>query len=309
MQESFGIYHDLVEIRSNQRFATFKALDKTNEPVFIKQIRSPGLQENLRKELYAIERMHETVKTLSTPLPFSIPKIISYGEDYLVTNWIEGETMAFGHDLDDQNERISFLAQSYAAIDRATQTVHPGLTNFTVPGKKNENAIQYLKRVIVPINTKTYFDSSTIDAAFTFLDANTPALDARFTHADFTPNNVMEHKNGNRTLIDWESGSERWPRFYDVVNFSFNWSLERPDLIPDMSRLLNEFFVQLETQPDDHINQLNTIAMLRAVSCITELMSEPNEHHNTTSIMTEDRAAFINSSIDRILSGRLYIDI
>lgn len=298
----------LQEIRTNQRFATFKAIDQKDRPVFVKQIRHKELSGSLRKELYAIERIRQTAKTRHQPFPFLIPQVLQSGEDYLVTTWVEGDIMPFSADLTDQKERIAFLAHCFSAIDQATALANPGLTNYAVPGKNNETMIQRLKRILPTLAVGEYFDPKLIDAGFAYAEQHTGALTARFTHADLTPHNIIEHE-GKRTLIDWESAGETWPRFYDIVNMAYNWSLEHPELTADLTNLMREFFAEINESPEVHKMQLNTIAMGRALSCITELLSEPNDFHNTIATMTPERAAYIRNSIDRILTGKLFIEI
>jgi thiamine kinase-like enzyme len=300
--------HNLQEIRTNQRFATFKALNGKGQPVFVKQIRHKELSGSLRKELYAIERIRQTAKTARQPFPFLVPQVLQSGEDYLVTNWVEGDTMPFDVTLPDQKERITFLAKCFSSIDQATVLANPGLTNYILPGKNNENMIQRLQRILPELDTGEFFDPKQIEAGFNYARQHAESLTARFTHADLTPNNIIEHK-GKRTLIDWESAGETWPRFYDIVNMIYNWSLERPELRDDAINLLREFFAEIHESPKNHLQQLNTIAMGRALSCITELISEPNDFHNTIATMTPERAAYIRRSIDRILAGRLFIEI
>ncbi|HEY5695385.1 MAG TPA: hypothetical protein VIQ80_00970, partial [Candidatus Saccharimonadales bacterium] len=87
--------HNPQEIRTNQRFATFKATDEAGRTVFVKQVVHPNLGGRLRKELYAIERMRQTAETLRKPFPFLIPEVLQSGEDYLVTNWVQGSVMPF----------------------------------------------------------------------------------------------------------------------------------------------------------------------------------------------------------------------
>jgi aminoglycoside phosphotransferase (APT) family kinase protein len=298
--------HNIVEIRTNQRFATFKATDGAGETVFVKQICHPELGDSLRKEMYALERMRQTALGMNGVLPFGVPKVLDNGQDYVVTSWAEGSTMAFGHDLPDQPERIRFFARSFAALDRATLTTAPGRSDLVIPTKKNETAVQRLERIIPGMAADKFFAKNLLDAAFGYLHEHSSRVMARFTHGDFTPSNVIEHES-QRVLVDWESGSELLPRFYDLVNFTFNWANENPALVPDMRLLTNEFFSAINSRAEDHLVQLNTIAMLRALSYITELLSEPNDIHNTASTMTAEKATSIQAAIDRILSDKLYM--
>jgi aminoglycoside phosphotransferase (APT) family kinase protein len=296
---------DLTEIRVNQRFGTFSATDTvTGDKVFVKQIRHPELSDSLRKEAYGLERIAQLTRVHT--FPFAVPKVLRTGEDYLVTTWAEGEIMALAPTLPDIAERVRFLAEGYAAIDVATETVHPGRATFGVPGDKQKSVTERISALLATIDTDPYFDADLIQRSLDYLDTNLPSLTTRFTHADFTPNNIIEHGE-TRTLIDWESASEIWPRFYDVVNFTHNRALSQPELKSALRDVVTQFFANINSSADAHLVQLNTIAAVRALGSISDLMTEPNSYHNTTEIMTPEAAAQIKETLDNVLSGRLYI--
>jgi thiamine kinase-like enzyme len=296
---------DLKEIRVNQRFATYRAtLEETGEDVFVKQVLHPELGDRLRREIYGLEKIAQLALTYS--FPFTAPKIIQNGQDYLVTGWAKGDIMEFSPNLPDLSERIGFMAIGFATMDTATQLVHPGQTNFVRPNRKGQRPVQHIEASLGELDTDSYFDPALISRSIQYLKEHAPALTARFTHADFTPSNVMEDGE-NRTLIDWESASELWPRFYDLVNFTHNKSLDQPELTASLKELIDRYFEAIESSPEQNIEQLNTIAATRALSSIGEYMSEPDEFHNTETTMSAKSAAHIAATLERILTGKLYI--
>jgi len=292
---------EITEIRINQRFATYRAIDETGEPVFVKQVRHTKLKDSLRREVYGMEKMAQL--TVTQTFPFSVPRVLQNGEDYLVTSWAGENTMEFKATSPDLTQRIEFMATAYAAMDTTTELVHPGKARFG----NNYGAVERLEAKLQRLDFKTYFEPTLITRALDYIRQNSPNLKARFTHADLTPNNIIE-TNGKRTLIDWESASEIWPRFYDIVNFTHNKALKNPELTDSLKEVFSQTFRAIHSSPEDHLQQLNTIAAVRAASSITELMTEPDDHHNTQETMTEDRAKRITQTLTNVLNDKLYCE-
>jgi thiamine kinase-like enzyme len=288
------------EIRVNQRFATYRAVNEAGETVFIKQVQHPELKTSLRREVYGMEKMAQLA--ITRPFPFSVPHVLQNGEDYLVTSWAGENTMEFEATSPDLTQRIGFMATAYAAIDIATELAHPGKAQFG----KNYGAVDRLEAKLQRVDFKAYFEPELVTHALDYIRRNSPDLRARFTHADLTPGNIIE-VDGKRTLVDWESAGETWPRFYDVVNFTHNKALAQPELTGSLREVLDQTFQAIHSAPEDHLQQLNTIAAVRAVSSIAELMTEPDEHHNTQDTMTSQAASQITATLEKILNGQLYI--
>jgi aminoglycoside phosphotransferase (APT) family kinase protein len=286
-------------IRENQRFATYKAL-YDGQSVFVKQIRHEKLGGAVRSELWGLEAFAQLQKTAS--LPFSVPRVLLNGEDYIITEWVEGEQMAMSA------ETAHFLAASYAAIDKATQLVHPPTANFALPGKDGHTTLERLQLWLKKVNYQAFFDQDLIDGAFQYLKTNLPLLEARLTHADFTPSNVLV-SGRRKVLIDYESVSLLWPRFYDVVNLTFNRFVLEPELTEYLQLTVKEFFALIGSSPEDNLSQLNTIAMVRALSTIAECMTEPDDYHNTIDTMTPEIAARLTDAMRRMSAGELYFSI
>lgn len=298
-------FTDLKEIRINQRFGTYSAVDhKSGEKVFIKQVVNQKLSSSLHREIYGLERIAQLSRIHD--FPFEFPKIIGQGEDYLVTTWADGDIMPFDTKLPDLEERSSFLVDCFLSIDKTTQLVNPGRAVFSSYSDGNKGALERMTDSIIKIDTDAFFEPSLVKNTLKYLEVNMPLLTSRFTHADLTPNNIVE-KDGTRTLIDWESASEVWPRFYDLVNFTFNKTIHDVNLRQTLRSMVDLFFEGIQSSPEEHMRQINTIAAVRAVSTIIELMTEPDHFHNTQEEMTEARASQIGEYLENILNNKIYI--
>jgi Ser/Thr protein kinase RdoA (MazF antagonist) len=293
---------DLESIRSNQRFSTFSA-NYEDERVFVKQLHSAELKKALRAEVWGMETFTQLAQVQK--FPFEIPKVVLSGEDFLVTSWVAGELMDLqpgGRDFDDD---IEFLASSYAALDQAMALFRPMRTSW-VYDRNGKSVLDNLVERMKPLNYADFFSEELVSDGLGYIDNNLPKLEARLTHADFTPSNVMRD-GSHKTLIDFESVSLLWPRFYDVVNMTINRQVLEPDLSAGMVKLFNSFVEQAETDTTAYLHQLNTIAMVRAISLIIECIGQPDTLHNTQHSMTPEIADRLQQVINRILDGQLYI--
>lgn len=294
-------YSNLRVVRKNQRYATYKA-EYEGAPVFIKQAVATNLASGIRRELWGLE----TFRQLSEvgDLGFQIPRVIANGDDYVVTNWVEGEPINFDSSLAYFDNDIVFFADSLAKLDM--------LTCFAMSTRAKLGAdtsgFDRLKSKLLQTTYLDFFDTDLIDHGFEYLYKNAEILVARLTHTDFTPGNVLVH-NGQRTLVDYESVSLSWPRFYDLVNLTTNRMVPNPDLVPGCLQIINRYFsVNNTISIEEATPQMNVIAMLRLLSLIVEHMTDPNDSHNTQASMTQELSERISTSIEQVLVEKPYFD-
>lgn len=298
-------FTNLKILRDNQRYSTYKAEYK-GEFVFIKQVKKSGPPLGIIRELWGLESFRQLAEMNN--LGFAVPRLIKNGEDYLVTSWAEGQPMQFNPEATNYDDQIMFFADSLAKIDIITCLSTPIKAKNDMSSKDARTGINKLKDRLSQTTYTDYFDKDLIDKGLDYLYKNAPKLTARLTHADFTPGNVLEH-NGQRTLLDYESVSLLWPRFYDLVNLTFNRMIFDPKLIPGCLQTIDRYFslninVDIETAKP----QMNAIAMWRSLSLIWEYLTEPNDSHNTQNQMTQELSERLSTSIKQILVDRPYFD-
>ncbi len=293
---------NLESIRSNQRFSTFSA-NYEKERVFVKQLHSPELKKALRAEVWGIETFTQLAQIKG--FPFNIPKVVLTSEDFLVTTWAGEELMELSSDAESFDENIEFLANSYATLDQAAALANPMKTSWMY-GNDGKTILNGLVERMKPLDYTSFFSEKMIKNAIEYIDHNLPVLQARLTHADFTPSNVMVDGD-QKTLIDFESVNLLWPRFYDVVSMTINRQILEPDLFAGMAQLFDSFAQKAEFDIDAHLQQVNTIAMVRAVSLIIECIGQPDALHNTEYSMTPEIATRLHQAMSQILDEQLYI--
>lgn len=297
---------DLDTIRENQRFETYKARYEGQE-VFVKQVRHPKLADRIRREIWGIQAF--TDLGTFNQLPFEVPKILLSGSDFLVTSWAYGDPMRFAPSSQTFAEEVEFFATSLAAIDKLTQFAHPMQSKFDTPGPPEDSLQDRLRSRLARVPYTQYFDQQLIDKCFDMLGKKLHTLEARLTHADFTPDNVLEYQE-KRTLIDFESTNFLWPRFYDLVNLTYNRIIMRPELTTGCIKLIERYFA-INDAADIKVcaAQMNTIAMVRSLSMIDELMSKPDFYHNTQQEMTLETAERLSSYMNVMLNGEVYFEV
>lgn len=298
-------FHDPQIVRDNQRYCTYKA-EFEGSPVFIKQVKAADFSEDIRRELWGLEAFRQLAET--SELGFTVPNVVANGEDYVVTSWAEGEPIELDPQTDNYDDQITFFADSLAKIDMLTCLTMPLQAKFDMRSKDAKAGIDKLRGRLDQTAYTDYFDKDLIGKGFDYLYKNAGILAARLTHADFTPGNVMEH-NGQRTLVDYESVSLLWPRFYDLVNLTFNRIMFDPQLTPGCLRIVDRYFaVNDAADIESATPQMNVIAMLRSLSLIWEHITEPNDYHNTQRPMTQELSERLTMSIGQILVDKPYFE-
>ncbi len=296
---------DLTPVRENQRFATYRATYET-QPVFVKQVKHPDLAARIRQELWGLQTFTELAEAYD--LPFNLPDVLLNGNDFIVTTWVEGEYANFDPHTPNRMEVIEFFARSLAAIDKITRLKHPMTPKFDTPGAHGQPLTKRLQSRLQDISYQQHFEQALIDSSFAYLEEHLTDLESGFTHGDFTPHNILDN-HGRRTLIDFESCSLRWPRFYDLVNLTFNRIITEPAIASECVRLAQRYFeINEDADVREHRAQVNTIAMVRSLSMINELMTDPDSYHNTTQSMTPDLAERLRVSMEFILSDEVYFE-
>lgn len=292
-------FTEVTLLHQNHRFAHYKA-QHNDGLVFIKCARQKELVGALRQEVWGIMAFGQLA--MVSDLPFKVPRVVAIGNEYLATRWVAGNPLALRPD--NAAALLPFFVETFAAIDRATQFANPLPTKWA----QNPTIAKRLAKRLQKTDYQQFFDEHLIHHAFEHLNAHLPSLEARLTHADITPGNVLDD-GASKTLVDFESTSLLWPRFYDVVNLTCNRMVMEPELTGAMQALVEAFFHTIEVDPAAQRDQLNTIALVRLLSIIVETMTPPDALHNTHHTMTEETAARIQTGIERVLNGALYSDI
>lgn len=298
-------FSNLRIVRDNQRYSTYKA-DYRGTPVFVKLVKSPALRAGIRRELWGLQAFRQLAD--ANDLGFAVPELIASGDDYVVTSWVEGQPIDFSPESADFDDQIQFFANSLAQIDMLARIATVQQTKIDPQYTEMTSAIDRLKEHLEKTRYMDHFEEVLIQKGFAYLYENAALLTPRLTHADFTPGNVLEYDR-QRTLVDYESVSASWPRFYDVVNLTLNRMVTEPELVPGCLQIIEHYFsVNTAADLESATPQMNVIAMLRSLSLIWEHITEPNDYHNTQTGLTQNIQKSIATTITTILEGRLYVE-
>jgi len=290
-------------IRENQRFSTYQATYR-DQQAFVKCVSIPELALNIRREINGLELFGSLTNQYDAG--FAVPRILLESDYYIVTSWAQGEPMSIDYTGTITGEQVEFFATLFTFIDRHASDNLQSKVVFDLETKNADESVAVLGSRLHRAHLPSYVSSSLINQALAFVNDSLGALEARLAHADTNPGNILE-SNGVRTLLDYEFVSDSWPRFYDLVNLTSSRMILFPGLIQGMKQIVNRYFeVNNEVDVESQKDQLNTVAMYRALSLIWELSTEPSQYHNTGQSMTPEVHARISQVMTTILGGNLY---
>lgn len=293
-------------VRKNQRYATYRAVYRGRQ-VFVKQAVRVSLAAGIRRELWGLQVFEDLA--MYNHLPFEVPKILHSGSDFVVTKWVEGQPLDFDPAVADFDDNVAFLAGSLARLDTLTRLANPMRSRFDVPLRPRQSLPDSLESRLGALSYRQYFEQTLIKACLDMVRLNLGSLEARLTHGDFTPNNIVAYKS-KRTLVDFESTNLLWPRFYDVVNLTINRLITQPETSAGCQRLVKLYLGQIAgTVNKAGLAQMNTIAMVRLLSMIIEIMSPPSVYHNTHYTMNDELADRLNIYMVAVLAGTNYFEV
>ncbi len=296
---------ELEPIRENQRFHTYRGM-LNGRAVFVK--RPASTSERLvaahRSELWGLMSFHEINRL--EQLSFRVPELLAYGDDYLVTEYIEGSAPRLDpHDADYENI-LTFLARGLAEVDERTLSAHRRLSKVSLRYPNGQTFVERLRERLSTVNYREYFEQELIEEALSLIDEKHELLEARFTHADFTENNALLMADGTFALIDFDSCSMSWPRWYDVVDVTFNRRVRRPELSDGMKRVMGEYFERIGEDQGAHKSALHVVALIRGLTLILDVMTAPNAMVETRESMSLDLSLRIKDALQASIENRFY---
>lgn len=294
---------DARTVRANQRYHTFHAM-LDGQPVFVKQAVAP-LANEIKSELWGLQTFRQLSET--EELGFEVPHIVDFGNDYIITSWAEGAPLDFRSDASTFQDDIVFMANSLAIIDRITNLVNPPHAKLEMRSVDATASIDKLRKRLASTAYADHIDPLLVDRALKHLYNTCETLTARLTHADFTPANILDHE-GKKTLIDYESVHWLWPRYYDLVNLTYNRMVLEPQLTSGCQQIVEGYFANGTADPESALPQMNTIAVFRALSLVWECLTEPNEHHNTQQFLTPELSTRLSTGLGQVLLGKPYFE-
>ena len=256
-------------IRQNHRFAVSE-VDWFGERVFCKQSQ-PGVtgKDEILREANGLRTFDKLTRNFND-IPFTVPKLLHYDDMKILTQFIDGWTPELANVPDD------FFVQSFVQMDHYFRNQKRRCSRWSQQNKDGEYIWQKLERIISGFNLEV-IPPEIFRASLDFLRDNHSLCEARPMHADFTENNLL-YDGDKYWLVDFESFRGDWPRWYDVVNFTYNREMERPETAERMHNIRRLVIERLGEEPTTQ-REIACIKIVRGLSLIIEHMTIGGRNH------------------------------
>ena len=256
-------------IRQNHRFAVSE-VDWLGERVFCKQSQ-PGVtgKDEILREANGLRTFGKLTRNFND-IPFSVPKLLHYDDMKILTQFIDGWTPELANVPDD------FFVQSFVQMDHYFRSQKRRRSRWSQQNKDGEYIWQKLERIISGFNLEV-IPPEIFRSSLEFLRNNHSLCEARPMHADFTENNLL-YDGDKYWLVDFESFRDDWPRWYDVVNFTYNREMERPETAERMCNIRRLVIERLGEEPTTQ-REIACIKIVRGLSLIIEHMTIGGRNH------------------------------
>lgn len=281
-------------IRQNHRFAVSE-VDWFGERVFCKQSQ-PGVtgKDEILREANGLRTFDKLTRNFND-IPFTVPKLLHYDDMKILTQFIDGWTPELANVPDD------FFVQSFVQMDHYFRNQKRSCSRWSQQNKDGEYIWQKLERIISGFNLEV-IPPEIFRASLDFLRNNHSLCEARPMHADFTENNLLY--DGDRYwLVDFESFRDDWPRWYDVVNFTYNREMERPETAKRMCNIRRLVIEQLGEEPTTQ-REIACIKIVRGLSLIIEHMTLGGRNHAAIVPLDNALRQRIITSFTKLLPAR-----
>lgn len=244
-------------IRHNHRFRASQALWH-DQVVFCKEAQSgvTGKSE-IAREVVGLQAFADFVQAQGTDAPFAVPKLLYHDDTTLITEYVDGVTPTLARVSDE------FFVQSFVKMDKYFRLQQRQPTRLSQPDANGNFYLKTLEEEALHVAV----DSSTkalIHDATHFLSENQHILEARPMHADFTENNLL-YDGQKYWLIDFESFRDNWPRWYDVVNFTYNREIDSTHLSQRMQKIRRDVIEHIGTDATTYL-EITYLQIMRALS-------------------------------------------
>ena len=281
-------------IRQNHRFAVSE-VDWFGERVFCKQSQ-PGVtgKDEILREVNGLRTFDKLTRNFND-IPFTVPKLLHYDDMKILTQFIDGWTPELADVPDD------FFVQSFVQMDRYFRNQKRRRSRWSQQNKDGEYIWQKLERIISGFNLEV-IPPEIFRASLDFLRNNHSLCEARPMHADFTENNLL-YDGDKYWLVDFESFRDDWPRWYDVVNLTYNREMERPETAERMHNIRRLVIEQLGEEPTTQ-REIACIKIVRGLSLIIEHMTIGGRNHAAIVPLDDALRQRIITSFTKFLPAR-----
>jgi hypothetical protein len=292
-------FEPLRQITGNHRFITYQGMSD-GVPVFLKVPANERLQERLKSEA---EGMAELARRDKDETLYRVPKLIEVTPGYIATEWVDGYSMSEDFESGDQAKikaDVDYLVKLYAFFDAFPGG--QGVTRFNLPDEKPQTVVTLEK--IAELGADKSIDMNLAKEVASYIENALPATETRYTHGDLQPGNILYRTDGKPVIVDCETRSPLWPRHYNIVNFTFNYSRKYPQLHAVLSAAFWAYCDVVKVDATQHSDAFNVSAGMRALQLTIEKQLDAQRENKTIS---SDDAAYINIMMRKVVSNKLFI--
>lgn len=283
-------------LQETERFLVQKAIFN-NQVVVLKKAKTKKMITNLHNELQAYNYYDEILKTENGP--FTIASLIASGDDWIIESFLDGKPMRELINDDNRDEHYETLVKIMAFCDNKIK-VHLNNSNLGLPSfvidEARRRLIDMRERFKVLSDSKITFDQKLLATAADAFEAGISDLATCFVNPDLTTSHVMI--NGEvPAIFDFENAKLQGARFSDLINMMTKIWFKNSDKRSAMN-FYSSFWKNTNLQPEDYSDQLRTLVMIRCVGFTDELITEPNQYHNTKLKLSQNLADNITDVIN-----------
>lgn len=281
-------YEVINTLQESERFLVQKvAVDGIT--AVLKLAKTPEMVINLEHELRAYQMYGEM--TQEADCPFEIAKVLDAGTDWTLLSFLEGTPMNEAMSPDSGQASYGQLAKIMAFCDNRIAVNYNG-SSMLLPGEVHRTDLGKVKEAHSNFellkSTEGEILKDGLEKATDFYVAQSPNLSTCFVNPDLTPSHVMVDGD-SLALFDFELARLLGVRFSDLINLTTRiWFVEGDG--EKAMRFYDSFWDAKGESPNPYALQLQTIVFRRCLGFTNELLTEPNQDHNTSSTMNSEFA-------------------
>jgi len=280
----------LAPITDDERFATWH-IKLNGQEAFLKASKTNDSRQRLVNEIWGNTTMAQLAE--ADDAPFRVPRIMvnSIREGWFITEFIDGQALSPGdYSVATVQAAEPVLLEIYAFMDQAI-VPEPSYGPVRFGSSKTADDLEQKIRGkfdSIP-QAMAQFDSGLIDDALKYVTDNYDRLKPAFAHGDLTPKHVMAAEESQPYIIDFESASLYWPRFYELINYTTKINIVH-GLGAESGQFITRFFERIEESVEEHSAELKAVAAIRALLIVHELAARPtNQRIYDTQLSQEHR--------------------
>lgn len=241
-------------------------LEKNGRYYFAKYSKDQSLEQTKRSvavDIWWCQAIQELRQTRD--LNLRTPKIVDFGEDWYVAEWIEGQPSAKPTDSAsalDQNLR------NYAVCLATLDKIQPEWLTTSPPNFDDSTPFDQLDKRWEKWSKKPLEDGQLtrgeLEAAHQIIQDYQPYIEPHLQHGDFVPWHILVDANQDWWLIDGEHANTQKPRYYDLA-YMYSRIFTNMRSPEHASRLLKAFCEEANTSIETIYPALLPVMTSRAI--------------------------------------------